>query len=31
VLGVVLVVLVMVLPSGIVGTLKRLAGKLGRS
>ena len=31
VLGVVLVVLVMVLPSGIVGTLKRLAAKLGRS
>jgi branched-chain amino acid transport system permease protein len=31
VLGVVLVVLVMVLPAGIVGTLKRFAGKLGRS
>lgn len=31
VLGVVLVVLVMVLPAGIVGTLKRFAGRLGRS
>jgi branched-chain amino acid transport system permease protein len=31
VLGVVLVILVMVLPAGIVGTLKRFAGKLGRS
>jgi branched-chain amino acid transport system permease protein len=31
VLGVVLVVLVMVLPAGIVGTLKRFAGNLGRS
>jgi branched-chain amino acid transport system permease protein len=30
VLGVVLVVLVLVLPTGIVGTLARLAGKLGR-
>jgi branched-chain amino acid transport system permease protein len=31
VLGVVLVILVMALPAGIVGTFKHLAGKLGRS
>jgi branched-chain amino acid transport system permease protein len=31
VLGVVLVILVMVLPAGIIGTFKRLAGTLGRS